>query len=306
MQIGIMIEGQDGLNWTRWQRILQTSEDAGYQCVFRSDHFTNADGPDKDSLELWVSLAYAATHTRRIEFGPLVAPVTFRHPAMTVRMAAQVDDLSGGRLALGLGAGWQEREHRKFGFPFYDFPTRFNMLTDALEITLRLLHSDGPVSYSGQHFSLDNAQLRPRPQRPGGPPIVIGGSGPTRTLPLAAKYADEWNAAFIPLSVWKERAALLDQLLPQHGRTPGEVKRSLMMQVIYGRDDAAVKARLAGRDAAALRARGIIIGTGPQVVDTLSQWQEAGLQRILLQWLDQDDTDGIEQMAQDVLPHFPQ
>ncbi|KAB2853821.1 MAG: LLM class flavin-dependent oxidoreductase, partial [Anaerolineae bacterium] len=111
-QIGIMIEGQHDLNWARWKKLLQAAEDFGFQCVFRSDHFTNANPPDYDSLELWVSLTYAATHTKKIEFGPLVTPVTFRHPSMTVRMAAQVDDLSGGRLVLGMGAGWQEREHR--------------------------------------------------------------------------------------------------------------------------------------------------------------------------------------------------
>ena len=306
MQIGIMLEGQDGLNWTRWQRILQAAEDFGYQCVFRSDHFTNAEGVDKDSLELWLSLAYAASHTRRIEFGSLVAPVTFRHPSMTVRMAAQVDDLSGGRLVLGLGAGWQEREHRKFGIPFYDFPTRYAMLTEALEMTYRLLHDDAAVSYSGQHFSLDDAQLLPRPARPGGPPILIGGNGPRRTLPLAARYAREWNAVFIPLETWQERTALLDELLHAEGREPGAVKRSLMMQVVYGKDDAGVQARLAGRDPAALAERGLFIGTGPQIVEQLGRWQEAGLQRVMLQWMDLDDIAGLENMAADVLPHFPQ
>ena len=105
--IGIMIEGQDGLNWARWKRLLRTAEDCGYQCVFRADHFTNPAGEDKDSLDLWISLAYAATHTKSIEFGPLVAPITFRHPSMNVRYAAAIDDLSGGRLVLGMGAGWQ-------------------------------------------------------------------------------------------------------------------------------------------------------------------------------------------------------
>lgn len=304
MQIGIMLEGQDGLNWTRWQRILQTAEDSGYQCVFRSDHFTNPQGEDKDSLELWVSLTYAASHTRRIEFGSLVAPVTFRHPSMTVRMAAQIDDLSGGRLIMGLGAGWQEREHRKFGIPFYDFPTRYAMLSDALEITRLLLHSDDPVSYSGKYFSLDDAQLLPRPARPGGPRLLIGGNGPKRTMPLAARYAAEWNAVYLPVPTWKERTAHLDNLLAEHGRQPHEVKRSLMTQVVYGKDDAAVTARLAGRDAAGLKERGVIIGTGAEVVDTLAQWQEAGLERIMLQWLELDDIAGLEQMAQDVLPHF--
>lgn len=304
MQIGIMLEGQDGLNWTRWQRILQLAEDAGYQCVFRSDHFTNADGPDKDSLELWLSLTYAASHTQRIEFGSCVAPVTFRHPSMTVRMAAQVDDLSGGRLVLGLGAGWQEREHRKFGIPFYDFSTRFDMLTDALEITLRLLHSDAPVSYAGKHFSLDDAVLLPRPSRPGGPPIMIGGKGMNRTLPLVAKYADEWNAVFIPFADWQERMTHLDNLLAERGREPNEVKRSLMTQVVYGKDDAQVAARLNGRNADELKARGLFVGTGAAVADQLSQWQEAGLERVMLQWLDLDDLDGLENLAKDVLPHF--
>lgn len=304
MQIGIMLEGQDGLNWTRWQRILQLAEDAGYQCVFRSDHFTNADGPDKDSLELWLSLTYAASHTQRIEFGSCVAPVTFRHPSMTVRMAAQVDDLSGGRLVLGLGAGWQEREHRKFGIPFYDFSTRFDMLTDALEITLRLLHSDAAVSYAGKHFSLDDAVLLPRPSRPGGPPIMIGGKGMKRTLPLVAKYADEWNAVFIPFADWQERMTYLDNLLAERGREPNEVKRSLMTQVVYGKDDAQVTTRLNGRNADDLKARGLFVGTGAAVVDQLSRWQEAGLERVMLQWLALDDLDGLENLAKDVLPHF--
>lgn len=306
MQIGLMLEGQDGLNWTRWQRILQAAEDLGYQCVFRSDHFTNAEGENKDSLELWVALTYAASHTQRIEFGSMVAPVTFRHPSMTIRMAAQVDDLSGGRLILGMGAGWQEREHRNFGIPFYDFTTRYEMLRDALEMTRLLFNNAGTVSYSGKHFTLDDAQLLPRPNRAGGPPILIGGNGPTRTLPLVAEYAREWNAVFLPLETWKERSALLNDLLAEQGRQPGDVKRSLMTQVVYGKDDAAVKARLNGRDASALSERGIIVGTGSEIIDQLGKWQEAGLQRVMLQWLHLDDLDGIENMAKDILPHFHQ
>ncbi len=304
MQIGLMLEGQDGLNWTRWQRILQAAEDLGYQCVFRSDHFTNAEGENKDSLELWVALTYAASHTKRIEFGSMVAPVTFRHPSMTIRMAAQVDDLSGGRLIVGMGAGWQEREHRNFGIPFYDFPTRYEMLRDALEMTRLLFNNAGTVSYSGKHFTLDDAQLLPRPNRAGGPPILIGGNGPTRTLPLVAEYAQEWNAVFLSLETWKERNALLDDLLVKQERQPGDVKRSLMTQVIYGKDDAAVKARLNGRDASALSERGMFVGTGSEIIDQLGVWQEAGLQRVMLQWVNLDDLDGIESMAQAILPHF--
>ncbi|MBZ0319404.1 MAG: LLM class F420-dependent oxidoreductase [Anaerolineae bacterium] len=305
-QIGIMIEGQHDLNWARWKRLLQAAEDFGYQCVFRSDHFTNANPPDYDSLELWVSLTYAATHTKRIEFGPLVTPVTFRHPSITVRMAAQVDDLSGGRLVMGMGAGWQEREHRLFGVPFYDVPTRFEMLTDALEMTQQLLHSDTPVTFEGKHFSLDEAILLPRPERKGGPPILIGGRGPKRTLPLAAKYADEWNAVFIPLEQFKERNVLLDQLLDERGRSRQSVKRSLMTQVVYEPSDAELSARLAGKPSATelITDRGLIVGTGSAVVDQIGAWVEAGIERFMLQWMDYDNIDDLEKMARDVLPHF--
>jgi len=300
MQIGIMIEGQDGLNWARWKRLLQAAEDFGFQCVFRSDHFTNASGADKDALELWTSLTYAATATQRIEFGPLVTPVTFRHPAMTVRMAAAVDDLSGGRLVLGMGAGWQEREHTKFGVPFYDFPTRYEMLTDALEMTKLLLERDEPVFFAGKHFSLADATLLPRPARAGGAPILIGGNGAKRTLPLVVRYAAEWNAVLIDPALYRERAALLDALLHQAGRDPATVKRSLMTQVVYEPTDAKLQARLAEKKPP--EGRGIIVGTGAAVVDQLGEWSRLGVQRVMLQWLDLDDIPRLESLAKAVLP----
>jgi F420-dependent oxidoreductase-like protein len=311
-QIGIMIEGQDGLNWDRWKRLLKLAEDGGFQCVFRSDHYTNAGPPDKDSLELWVALTYAASHTKRIEFGPLVTPVTFRHPTMTTRMAAAVDDLSGGRLVLGLGAGWQEREHTKFGVPFYDFPTRFDMFQEALGLTKLLLESDEPVSYSGNHFSLEEAILLPRPARKGGPPILIGGNGPKRTLPLVAQYAAEWNAVYLPLERYKERTAQLDQILEQNGRKPEEVKRSLMTGTVFARDDAGLKtalderSRRTGQDNTVddLTARGLIVGTPSMWVDQIGKYVEAGVERFMLQWLDLDDLEGLEIVASKVLPHF--
>ncbi len=303
-QIGLMIEGQNGLNWEHWIRVLRTAEDAGYQCVFRSDHFTNASGDDLDSLELWTSLTYAASHTTRLEFGPLVTPVTFRHPAMTARYAAAVDDLSGGRLVLGMGAGWQEREHRKFGIPFYDFPTRFDRFEEALALTHLLLTSDSPVTYTGQYYTLEDAVLLPRPQRKAGPPILIGGKGPKRTLPLVAKYADEWNAVFIPLDEFRERRAQVNEMLAREGRSPESLKLSLMTRVVYARDEAALVAKLGGSTADDMIARGLIVGTGSQVVDQIGRWSEAGIQRFMLQWLDLDDMDGVEALAHDVLPHF--
>lgn len=310
-QIGIMIEGQDGLNWGRWMRILNAAEDFGYQCVFRSDHFTNASPPDKDSLELWVSLTYAAAHTKRIEFGSLVAPVTFRHPAMTVRMAAGVDDLSSGRLVLGLGAGWQEREHAKFGVRFYDVPTRHAMLEEALEVTTHLLRSDTPITYAGKYFALNEAILLPRPARR--TPILIGGNGPKKTLPLVAQYADEWNAVYLPLVDYKARTAHLDALLRERERTPKDVKRSLMTQAIYVPNEAALNARLDAwfgqrnqprGTVDDLFNRGILVGTPSMLIDQIGAYVAAGVERFMLQWLDQDDIPGLENFARDVLPHF--
>ena len=305
-QIGIMIEGQDGLNWERWKRILTAVEDLGYQCVFRSDHFTNASGPHKDALEMWTSLTYAASVTKRIEFGPLVTPVTFRHPSMNVKYASAIDDLSDGRLVFGLGTGWQDREHKSYGIAFPELSTRYEMLEDALEVTLRLFMSDGPINYAGKHYQLEDAMLLPRPKRPGGPPILIGGNGPKRTLPLVAQYADEWNSVFLDHKTYAERTGQLNSLLEENGRTPDDVKRSIMTRVIFGKDDAAVKARLAlsGADAQAMMDRGNVVGTPQAIVDQLGKWTELGVERFMLQWLELDDIEGLEDMAAAVLPHF--
>jgi alkanesulfonate monooxygenase SsuD/methylene tetrahydromethanopterin reductase-like flavin-dependent oxidoreductase (luciferase family) len=178
MEVAIMIEGQDGLNWPRWQRIALAVEGLGFVGLYRSDHYTNADPPDKDSLELWVSLTWLASHTRRIEFGPLVSPVSFRQPTMTARMASAVDDLSGGRLTLGLGAGWQEREHHNYGWDLLEIGPRFARFEEGLRIITQLLRGETPFDFNGDYCQLHEAILLPRPQRPNGPPILIGGSGP--------------------------------------------------------------------------------------------------------------------------------
>ncbi len=297
-----MIEGQNGLNWPRWQRLVRAVEDLGFAGLYRSDHFTNASPPDLDSLELWVSLTWLASHTRRIEFGPLVTPASFRHPAMTARMAVAVDDLSSGRFTLGLGAGWQEREHTHFGFDLLDLRGRFARFEEALEVVDLLLHRDQPSSFNGTYFRLHEAMLLPRPQRPGGPPILVGGSGTVRTLPLAARYADEWNAVFVAAPKFAELNFRLTGLLQKHGRKPGAVRRSLMTGVVFGRSDAEVQQNLRGRSEAQLRDRGVIIGTPAAVADQLAQLAEVGVQRVMLQWLNLDDLDGLKLLAQTVLP----
>jgi F420-dependent oxidoreductase-like protein len=302
LEVAIMIEGQDGLDWTRWQRLVRTVEEVGYAGLFRSDHFTNPTGPVLDALELWSSLTWLADNTRRIEFGPLVSPVSFRHPVITAWQASAVDNLADGRLRLGVGAGWEEREHETYGFDLLDTDRRFARFEEALQVVTLLLQSEVPVSFDGEFYRLRDAVLMPRSPSPGGPPIVIGGNGPRRTLPLAARYADEWNAVLVTPERFIELNARLDELLREAGRLPEQVRRTLMTRVVFGRTAADVERKLAGESADELRTEGDIIGTAPEVAEQLGRLEEAGVQRVMLQWLETDDVDGLEAMAQAVLP----
>jgi F420-dependent oxidoreductase-like protein len=303
LEIAIMIEGQNGLNWARWQRMAGAVEELGFIGLYRSDHYTNANPPDLDSLEMWVSFTWLASHTRRLEFGPLVSPVSFRQPTMTARMAAAVDDLSGGRLTLGLGAGWQEREHHNYGWELLDVPARFKRFEEGLEVVSRLLQSDEPLNFQGEYYRVHEAVLLPRPSRPGGPPILVGGNGPQRTLPLAARYASEWNGVFLTPARFSDLSSRLDELLVANGRQPEAVRRSLMMGTIFGRDQATLEKKLSSRTLSAdeLRERGLIVGTGSEFVEQLGRLADAGVQRVMLQWLDLDDMEGLEAMAAAVL-----
>lgn len=301
MELAIMIEGQDGLTWPRWMRLARAVEDLGFAGLYRSDHFTNAAPPDKESLELWVSLTWLASNTRRIEFGPLVSPVSFRNPVFTARMAAQVDDLSGGRLRLGLGAGWQEREHHNFGFDLLPPRERFLRFEEGLQVITRLLKSDTPVSFEGDYYRLNDAILLPRPQRPGGPPIVIGGNGIKLTLPMVACYADEWNAVLIPAEKFEELNRVVDTYLQENERDPGSLRRTLMTGLRFGRSAEELREQLKGRSADELRERGIIFGEPGQVKDQLARLEQAGVQRVMLQWLDLDGIDRLEALAKAVL-----
>ena len=309
LDIAIMIEGQNGLTWERWQRIAKSVETLGFKGLYRSDHYTNASPPDKESLELWVSLTWLASHTEHIEFGPLVSPVSFRHPTMTARMAASVDDLSGGRFTLGLGAGWQEREHTNFGWELLELQDRFRRFEEGLEVISQLLKSDNPVDFQGEYYQLNEAILLPRPKRPNELPILIGGNGPKRTLPLVARYADEWNALFITPDKFAELNKKLNELLETEKRQPKSVRRSLMTGCVFGSNDAQVKDKVKSRgtgklSVAELKERGLVIGTPDDIIEQLRSFAEAGVERIMLQWLDLDDIDGLEAMANHILPEF--
>ena len=303
LEIAIMLEGQNGLNWTRWQNIVRLVEELGFVGLYRSDHFTNMKPPDKDSLELWTSLTWLACNTKRIEFGPLVSPVSFRHPVQTARMAAAVDDLSNGRLTLGLGAGWQEREHQVFGFELLDATSRFDRFEGGLQVITQLLKSDSPTSFDGKYYQLREATLLPRPLRSGGPRILIGGTGKNRTPNLVSRYADEWNSMFQPPEQFKESNARLDEALKKVDRNLKSVRRSMMTGCIFAMDDDDLKQKLAARNRTLedLHQRGIVAGTPGMVKEQLQKLESAGLERIMLQWLDLDDLAGLEALAKAVL-----
>ncbi len=316
--ISIQIEGQDGLTWPRWKKLVAEVEALGFAGLYRSDHFTNGRPPDKAALETIVSLTYLAGNTQRVHFGPLVAPLSFRHPALLARQAAALDDLSGGRMILGVGAGWQEREHQLFGLDLGDIPTRMARLEEGLEVITRLLKSDEPVTFEGRFFQLRGATLLPRPQRPGGPSILLGGNGVKRTLPLVARYADIWNVLSLTPEGFRERSAMLDTLLKAAGREPAEVRRTMMLAVFFGRDMDEVDRRLSWRHdrsefankpldevIEAMRAEGwALVGTPSMIIEQIKSYAGAGVEELMLQWFEMDDIDGLRAFAKSVLPNL--
>jgi F420-dependent oxidoreductase-like protein len=304
IEVALMIEGQDGLNWPRWKALAEAAELLGLAGLYRSDHFTNPEGPHKDALEAWISFAYLAAETKRIEFGPMVSPVSFRNPVVSAWSAAAVDELSGGRFHMGLGAGWQEREHNSYGFDLLDLTDRFKRFEEGVQVVKLLLQSDVPVNFDGQYYHLEDALLLPRPSRAGGPPIVIGGNGEKRTMPLAAKYADEWNGVFVTPQRFAELCHHLDGLLEAHGRTPDSMRKTLMHRVTIGATDVDVARKTEGVDVANLKERGALIGTPNEVAEGLHAFQEVGVQRLMAQLHDMTDLDGVELLGTRVLPQL--
>ena len=304
LEVAIMVEGQEGIGWDRWRRLALAVEELGYAGLYRSDHFPNKrTGMYRDGLELWASLAWLAENTSRIEFGPLVSPVSFRHPVITAWQASSVDNLASGRLWLGLGAGWHEWEHETFGFDVLNMDRRFVRFEEGLEVVTRLLRNDEPVSSDGQFYRLREAQLMPRSPWPGGTPVVVGGNGVRRTLPLTARYADEWNAVFLKAEAFGDLNARLDELVREAGRTPEQVRRTLLTRVIFGRTEADVDRKLDGELRDHLPAA-VLAGVTGEIVERLGHLSEAGVQRVMLQWLEVDNIDALEAMAHSVLPQL--
>jgi F420-dependent oxidoreductase-like protein len=319
IELSISIQGLCGLTWSTWKRLVQAVESLGFAGLFCTDHFTLPDAATVDALELIVALTYLADHTQRIHFGPLVAPFSFRDPVLLARQAAVLDDLSGGRLCLGVGAGWMEYEHTMFGYDLGDMATRMARFAEGLEVITRLLQSAEPVSYAGQFYQLREAVLHPRPQRPGGLPILVGGKGPRRTLPLVARYATIWNATRLTPNEFRARSARLDELAHTAGRAPSAIKRTLMVPIMCGRNTAAIEQRVQGvrqlfpnfgaMPLAALldelRAMfgAMIVGTPDEVVSAIRAYADVGVEELIIQWFGMEDLEGLQLLAEQVLPH---
>jgi alkanesulfonate monooxygenase SsuD/methylene tetrahydromethanopterin reductase-like flavin-dependent oxidoreductase (luciferase family) len=308
LELNVMIEGQEGLTWERWQRLARAAEDGGFAGLYRSDHLTGLFGDaTRPSLETWASLAWLATASKRIRFGPIVSPMTFYHPAILAKQAAAIDQLAGGRFDLGIGAGWNEMEHRMFGIPFP--PLRERM--DRLECggrAIRALWRGMPVSLAQPYAALAEAQSFPLPV---GARLIVGGRGERRTMRVAAELADEWNATRVTFDEYPRKLEVLAGHCRAVGRDPATIRLSLMAPIVIGRTRAEVTTRLSrGREwfrrvpehEAEWRAQSFLFGSVDEVVRDLRRWQALVVESVLLQCLDVDDLAALELIAREVVP----
>ncbi len=312
MHVGLMVEGQNGLTWERWIHILHMAERLGFPTVFRSDHYFI--GRQQNSLEAYLSFAVAARETQRIRFGPLVSPVTFRSPVDVGRMAAQLDDLSGGRFVMGMGAGWNEAEHRAYGIPFPGAKERIERLGESIQL-VKALWTQSPATFEGNYYHLEGADSLPKPPS-GRPPLLIGGNGERRTLRLVAQHADEWNSTGGGLENYARRVEVLARHCETVGRDPATIRRSLMTSGVLGPTQAALDAateRMMGSARAessasveafrdVLRARGAVVGTTEEVLDQLGRYAALGLDEVVFQHFNFDSDEVPEYLAAEIAP----
>ena len=309
--ICVMVEGQEDMTWDRFFNIAAAVEDLGFDALFRSDHLTALGGNSKRaSLALWPSLTALALRTERIRFGPMVCSMTFRHPAMVAKLAAAVDQLSGGRLDLGLGAGWFAGEHEMFGIEFPPYLTRLEMLDEAAQV-IKGIWSGQPLDLNGKHYQLRKAESHPQPMQ-SDPVIIMGGKG-KKTLKVVARHATEWNCSYVGLDIFRQKSSELDDNCREIGRSPSEIRRSLMIPFVIGRNEETVQNKIDRQrltfsslpaNFSKWRAAGFLGGTPEQLTEQLQAFVDAGIQRFMLQHNDLDDLASLEYMAEEVLPQF--
>jgi F420-dependent oxidoreductase-like protein len=309
MQLRIFTEPQQGASYDDQLAVAQKTEECGFDAFFRSDHYL-AFG-DNDGLpgptDSWVTLAGLARETSRIRLGTLVSSATFRHPGVLAISVAQVDQMSGGRVELGLGAGWFQGEHEAHAIPFPDTGTRFDLVTEQLAIVTGMWGTPVGETYDfkGKHYAVTDSPGLPKPAQRPHPPIIVGGFGPRRTPALAARYAAEFNAAFRTVEPTAAQFERVRAACSEHGRDPGSLVLSVAQTVCAGRDEAELKRRAAaiGRAPENLVADGLG-GSPAQIVDKLGRYAEAGATRAYLQVMDLSDLEHLEVLASEVLPQL--
>lgn len=302
MRYAVMVEPQRGLTYDDLLRIARTAEEAGFEALHRADHLGSfGAGPERDATEAWTTLGGLVRETTRLRLGVLVSPITFRHPALLARMAATVDRMSGGRLEVGLGAGWVEGEHRRNGLAFPPVAVRTAMLDEAATLVRRLWTGE-PVTFAGEHFAVDGAQVPPTPVQRPHPPIILGGQGQARGVALAAAHANEYNYLALSPDEVKERRPLVRAACERLGRDPASLSLSVTVAVTVG-DDAADRER---RVAAARAETGTLMderrsswiaGDGDALRERVAAYERAGIDRIILQDFIPHDTEMLREVA---------
>jgi F420-dependent oxidoreductase-like protein len=311
MRVCLMIEGQEGVTWEQWKALAAACEEHGFEGLFRSDHYLSVMGrPERGSLDAWTTLGALAALTSRIRLGTLVSPATFRHPSVLAKSAATVDQVSGGRAELGVGAGWLEAEHRAYGFPFAALRTRMDVMAEQMEIVARSF-ADEPFSFEGKHYRVEDLDARPKPTQRPRPPIIVGGRGGRRSLALAARWADEYNTFSASVDDVRQRREAFAAAWERAGRDPDALRFSVMVSIVVGADEGEVRDRV-GRLAEAqgraptdvldsLRASGVA-GTVDEAAERLRELEAAGAQRVMLQHLLHDDIDAVELIGRELIP----
>lgn len=307
MDLRIFVEPQQGASYGQQLAVARRSEALGFDAFFRSDHFlkmgdvSGLPGP----TDSWVTLGAIARETSTIRLGTLVTSATFRHPGPLAIAVAQVDEMSGGRVELGLGAGWFDDEHTAYGIPFPPLGDRFDRLDEQLSIITGLWRTpEGETfSHDGPTWPVQGSPALPKPTQPDGPPVIIGGFGPRRTPALVARHAAEFNAPFCDPDTAKGLQVNIDAACETIGRDPATVLRSVAQVVCCGRDTAEIARRAAaiGREPDELAQNGLG-GTPDQLVDKLARFAGIGITRVYLQVLDIDDLEHLDLLAAEVLP----
>jgi F420-dependent oxidoreductase-like protein len=307
-----MIEGQEGVTWNDWTRLAALTERHGLEGLFRSDHYTAIVRPHGDALDAWATLAGLAAITKRIRLGTLVSPATFRHPSVLARMAVTVDHISGGRVEIGMGAGWYEREHVAHGFPFLDAKARFALFSEQVEVVVRSLTEEG-FDHRGAAYELAGQTALPEPVQRPHPPLVLGGTVRPRFAALAARYATEVNTLGGPNDELRERRERLDRACAEIGRDPATLGFSVMTSCFLGDDHAQAVERVRAfqdvrgddADPAALlaeRADRWLAGSVDEVATRIEELRAIGVTRVFLQHLNHGDDAMVALVGERLVP----